>query len=88
MPAKAGFERVTEVTEDDRSRSHVRRVGVRCDGRFLVSRRESGEIQLTPLTSIPKRDLLTWENDELPASLLRGLGDAADDRVEPLDDRV
>lgn len=88
MTAHAGFRRVAEGTADDRARIPVRRVGVHCDDRFLVSRRASGEILLTPLTSIPKRELLTWENDELPASLLRGLGDAAAGRVGPLDDLV
>ncbi len=40
---------------------------------FLVSIRPTGEILLTPLASIPKRELLIWEDEELRASLLRGL---------------
>lgn len=86
MTAAAGFEPVTEVTADDRARIAFGRVGVHRDERFLVSRRESGEILLTPLTSIPRRELMIWEDDELRASLLRGLGDAASGRVEPMDD--
>lgn len=86
MTAEAGFEPVTESTADDRARIAFGRVGVHRNDRFLVSRRESGEILLTPLTSIPKRELLIWENDELRASLLRGLGDAGAGRVEPVDD--
>lgn len=86
MTAAAGFEPVTEVTADDRARIAFGRVGVHRDERFLVSRRESGEILLTPLTSIPRRELMIWEDDELRASLLRGLGDAASGRVKPMDD--
>lgn len=88
MTAEAAVGRVREMAEDERARVPVARVGVHCDDRFLASRRASGEILLTPLTSIPKRELLTWENDELRASLLRGLGDAAAGRVGPLDDLV
>ena len=88
MTAQARFERVPDLTGDDRARIPVRRVGMRCDDRFLASRRASGEILLTPLTRIPKHELLTWEKDELPASLLRGLGDTAVGRVGPLDDLV
>lgn len=82
----AGFEPVTEVTADDRARIAFGRLGVHRDDRFLVSRTESGEILLTPLASIPKRELLVWENDELRASLLRGFHDAAAGRVAPMDD--
>lgn len=82
----AGFEPVAEVTADDRARIAFGRVGVHREERFLVSRRDSGEILLTPLASIPRRELLIWENDELRASLLRGLGDVASGRVEPMGD--
>lgn len=88
MTAQARFKRVSDLTADDRARIPVRRVGVHCDDRFLASRRASGEILLTPFTRIPKRELQTWEKDELPASLLRGLGDATTGRVGPLDDLV
>jgi hypothetical protein len=86
MIAAAGFEPVAEVTADDRARIAFGRVGVHRNDRFLVSRRESGEILLTPLASIPKRELLVWENDVLRESLLRGLADVAAGRVEPIDD--
>jgi len=88
MTAKAGLDRGTALTAKGRARFCVGRVGVHCTDRFLASRRASGEILLTPLTSIPKRELLTWENDELRASLLRGLDDVAAGRVGPLDDLV
>ncbi len=86
MTAAAGFEPITEVTADDRARIAFGRVGVRRDDRFLVSRRPTGEILLTPMASIPQRELLIWEDESLRESLLRGLGDAASGRVTARDD--
>lgn len=86
MSAAAGFEPLTEVTADGRSRIAFGRAGVRGNDRFLVSTRPTGEILLTPLTSIPKRELLVWEDDELRTSLLRGLADAAAGRISAHDE--
>lgn len=88
MSGFAGFEPVAEVTADDRARIAFGRSGVRHNDRFLVSTRTSGEILLTPLASIPKRELLVWENDPLRESLLRGLADASQGRVTRRDDIV
>ncbi len=81
MSALAGFEPVAEVTADDRARIAFGRAGVHRNDRFLVSTRSSGEILLTPLASIPKRELLVWEDDALRESLMRGLADASQGRV-------
>lgn len=86
MSVLAGFEPVAEVTADDRARIAFGRSGVRPNDRFLVSTRASGEILLTPLASIPKRELLVWEDDVLRESLLRGLADASQGRVSQRDD--
>lgn len=86
MDALAGFEPVAEVTADDRARIAFGRSGVQHNDRFLVSTRSSGEILLTPLASIPKRELLVWENESLRESLLRGLADASQGRVSKRDD--
>lgn len=86
MSAPAGFEPIAEVAADDRARIAFGRAGVHRNDRFLVSTRPSGEILLTPLASIPKRELLVWENDELRASLLRGLTEAAQGRVSRRDE--
>ena len=86
MSAAAGFEPVIEVTADDRARIPFGRVGVHRNERFLVSRHASGEILLTPMASIPRRELLIWENAALRESLVRGLADAAAGRVIELDD--
>jgi len=84
--ALPGFEPVAEVAADDRARIAFGRAGVHRNDRFLVSTRSTGEILLTPLASIPKRELLVWEDDALRESLLRGLADAAQGRVSQRDD--
>lgn len=86
MTADPAFEPVTEVTADDRARIAFGRIGVQRNDRFLVSRRASGELLLTPMASIPQRELLVWENESVRNSLLRGLADAADGRVSQRDD--
>ncbi|WP_409436478.1 hypothetical protein [Mycobacterium sp. SMC-14] len=80
------FEPVTEVTADDRARIAFGRIGVHRNDRFLVSRRASGELLLTPMASIPQRELLVWENEPVRNSLLRGLADAAAGRASQRDD--
>ena len=86
MGALPGFEPVAEVAADDRARIAFGRAGVHRNDRFLVSTRSTGEILLTPLASIPKRELLVWEDDALRESLLRGLADASQGRVSQRDD--
>lgn len=80
------FEPIVEVTADDRSRIPFGRVGVRRNERFLVSRNTAGEILLTPMASIPRRELLIWENPSVRESLNRGFDDVRNGRVGPWDD--
>lgn len=75
-----------EVTADDRARIPFGRMGVHRNDRFLVSRRPNGDILLTPMASIPQRELLVWENESVRNSLLRGLVDVAQGRVARRDD--
>lgn len=84
MATLEGFRPVAEVTADDRARVPVGKAGAQKNDRYAVSTNSDGLILLTPLASIPKRELLVWENDELRASLFRGLADAADGNVRPL----
>ena len=79
------FRPVTEVTADERARVAIGKAGARKNDRYAVSTNAEGAILLTPLASIPKRELLVWENDELRASLFRGLADAAEGNVRSLD---
>jgi hypothetical protein len=65
------------VSADDRKRIPVGRLGVHPADEFEASRQADGTIVLTPLASIPRRELLLWENDELRRSLLTGLAESA-----------
>jgi hypothetical protein len=85
MATLEGFRLVAEVTADERARIAVGKAGVRKDDRYAVSVNDEGAILLTPVASIPKRELLVWENDQLRASLFRGLADAAEGKVKRLD---
>lgn len=70
------FHPVTEVTADGRARIAVAKAGVVENARYLVSTSDDGLILLTPVTSVPKRELIIWENAELRESLMRGLMEA------------
>jgi hypothetical protein len=86
MNASNGFTPIGELTADDRSRIAFGKAGVRRDDRYAVAINDQGEILLTPLVSIPKRELIVWENEQLRASLARGLADSAAGRVKDLGD--
>lgn len=83
MAIAAGFTPVAEVSADDRSRIAFGRAGVRRDDRFMVSTNDAGEFLLTPVSSVPTREMAVWENPELLASVMRGAVQyAAGDLVE------
>lgn len=75
-PGLAGFEPVIEVAADDRVRIALAKAGVHATDRFLVSTKATGEILLTPIASIPKREMIVWESDALRASLQLGIAQA------------
>ena len=80
-----GFEPVAEVTADARSRVAFGRAGVHSRDRFLISVKTTGEILLTPVASIPKRELLVWENEQVRTSLMKGLNDYEHGRIHQKD---
>lgn len=82
----SGFKPIGELSADDRSRIAFGKAGVRRDDRYAVAINDHGEILLTPLVSIPKRELIIWENEQLRASLARGLADSAAGNVKDLGD--
>lgn len=73
----AGFRPVGEVSADDRSRIAFGRVGVAKGTRYAVAINDDGDVLLTPLASIPRRELIVWENEQLRDSLARGLEQSA-----------
>jgi hypothetical protein len=77
VDAAQEFRPVGEVMADDRARIAFGKVGVRRDARYAVAINDDGEIRLTPLVSIPQRELIVWENSQLRESLARGLQQSA-----------
>lgn len=84
METRASFEALGEVVADERSRIAFGKAGVRKDDRYAIAVNDDGEILLTPLASIPKRELIVWENANLRASLARGLEDSSKGNVHDL----
>lgn len=74
------FKNVGEAMADDRGRLPMSKSGVRKDDRYAVAVNDDGQILLTPLVSIPRRELIVWENQMLRESLARGLAEAAADQ--------
>jgi hypothetical protein len=86
MVIQPGFRAVGEVVADDRCRIAFGKAGVHRDDRYAVAVNDEGEILLTPLASIPRRELLVWENQELRASLAQALADSAAGNTTDLGD--
>lgn len=80
------FSPVGEVSVDDRTRLALGKAGVRKDDRYAVAVSDDGEILLTPLVSIPKRELFLWENPEVRESLARGFEQIARGETVILED--
>lgn len=77
MEHTQGYKLMGEVVADERARIAFGKAGVRRDDRYAVAVGDDGSILLTPLVTIPKRELLVWENEQLRASLARGLAQSA-----------
>lgn len=73
MNLHQSFSPVGEVVADDRGRIAFGKAGVRRDDRYALAVSADGDILLTPLASVPKRELVIWEDEQLRASLARGL---------------
>lgn len=74
MDTLTGFVPLGKVSADERSRIAFGKAGVRRDDRYAVAVNADGEILLTPLVSIPKRELLVWEDEKIRAALAWGVG--------------
>jgi hypothetical protein len=71
------FKSVGEAMADERGRLPMAKSGIRKDDRYAIAVNDDGQILLTPLVSIPRRELIVWENQLLRESLARGLAEAA-----------
>lgn len=84
MTGLQGFQPIGEVTADSRGRLPVGPVGVHLHDRFVMARNADGDILLIPVASIPKRELLFWENPIVRESVLEGLRDLQEGRAHPM----
>ncbi|WP_308466833.1 hypothetical protein [Rathayibacter soli] len=71
------------LTADDRTRLPVGRLGVHPSDEFQATVESDGTIILTPVVTIPKRELLVWENADLRTSILTGTAEAAAGLAHP-----
>lgn len=79
-----GFLPAGEVVADERARLAFGKAGVRRDDRYAVAVSGEGQILLTPLVSIPKRELFVWENQFVRDELGKGLSESAAGEVVDL----
>jgi len=86
MDINSDFRPMGEVVADDRARIAFGKAGVRRDDRYAIAVNDDGEILLTPLATVPRRELIVWENEQLRASLGRGLEQSAAGQVVSLGD--
>lgn len=84
MKHMQGFVAAGEVVADERARIAFGKAGVRRDDRYAVAVNDDGEILLTPLVSIPKRELIVWENELVRRDLAEGLRQSAAGEVVSL----
>lgn len=84
MKQMEGFVAAGEAVADERARIAFGKAGVRKDDRYAVAVNNDGEILLTPLVSIPKRELFVWENQLVRKELAEGLQQSAAGEVVSL----
>jgi hypothetical protein len=71
------FRPVTETVVDSRRRVSLGKAGVAENTRYSVSVSDDGDLLLTPLASIPARELFLWSRPELLDSVRRGMAQAS-----------
>jgi len=70
------FDVVGESEADSRGRVALGRAGARPGRRYQVRSDDDGVIVLTPVVSIPEREMLAWENPQLAEQVRAAVADA------------
>ena len=78
------FRQVTETVVDSRRRISLGKAGVASETRYSVSVSDDGDILLTPLATIPAREMIIWERPDVMEALDRGIADALAGRTHYL----
>lgn len=82
----ARFDVVGESEADGRGRVALGRAGARPGRRYQVRADDDGVIILTPVVSIPEREMLVWENPQLAEQVRAAVADAEAGRTVDLGD--
>jgi hypothetical protein len=80
------FDIVGESEADARGRVALGRAGARPGRRYQVRSDDDGVIVLTPVVSIPEREMLAWENPELAERVRNAVADVEAGRSVDLGD--
>jgi hypothetical protein len=72
----ARFDLVGESEADARGRVALGRAGARVGRRYQVRTDTDGVIVLTPVVSIPEREMVAWENPQLAEDVRVAVADA------------
>lgn len=80
------FEVVTEAEVDPRGRLSLGRAGATPGRRYRVESNVDGVLILTPVVSIPERELAVWTDPDTQQRILRGLEQAAAGTTHDLGD--
>ena len=80
------FDIVGESEADARGRVALGRAGARPGRRYQVRSDDDGVIVLTPVVSIPEREMLVWEDPQLAERVRTAVGDVESGRGVDLGD--
>lgn len=80
------FAIVGEAEADTRGRIALGRAGARPGRRYQVRTDDDGVVVLTPVVSIPEREMLVWENPKLAEKIRSAAAEAESGRTVDLGD--
>lgn len=67
------FEVVAETEVDSRGRVSLGRAGAKPGRRYRIESNVDGVLVLTPVVSIPEREMVVWRNPDLAEQIRRGI---------------
>lgn len=80
------FEVVAETEVDARGRVSLGRAGAKPGRRYRIESNVDGVLVLTPVVSIPEREMAVWRDPELAASIRKAYEEAEQGKTVDLGD--